>query len=428
MRVARRVARVCGMKTVILAAVLLAIVPATASAGTIKGKLPRKGKPMTVRVVRMDSAEIVAAKQLKRPRYRIKVARGPYMVLASAGKRRFKSHAVRVGRKGTRRARLAAATDGPLATVAVDPNIKVAGVDGYPHGMPVDSLLITDLMGVDCSNGGTIDVVEVRQRDAIEREIELQNSKLVDPKTRITPHFTKPDTFITGHGEVSGDTVTLELTMRGRVNGSSTVTVSRNQILSITEAAGSDLKGQICRSQDELPAPPPPPARGPALGYRGSLSGSAAITSPAGVTYEQWSASDVRFSRTQPSSDDAPNYQISAGTLQFSVSGTVGGCTLSGSKAMPLAVDGGDAESTLDLAPDDSYFAVGFPNATLDVTYTCPDSDPFTMTYTAMNEFLRTNPGFQRRQPGPNGTVSGTATSTKGDTALKWTWALKPLI
>src|SRR5919198_4412524 len=115
MRVARRVARVCGMKPVILAAVLLAIVPATASAGTIKGKLPRKGKPLTVRVVRMDSAEIVAAKQLKRPRYRIKVARGPYMVLASAGKRRFKSPPARVGRKGTRPARPAAPTYGPPA-------------------------------------------------------------------------------------------------------------------------------------------------------------------------------------------------------------------------------------------------------------------------------------------------------------------------
>lgn len=415
------------MKTLILAAVLIALVPATASAGTITGKLPRKGKPMTVRVVRMDSGEIVAAKRLKTRRYRVKVARGPYIVLARTGKRRVRSHAVRVGRKGTRRARLAAAGAGPLAVVAVDPNIKIRGVPGNAGGMPVDDMLITDLMGVDCTNGGTVDIVEVRQREAIEREIKLQNSGLVDPSTRITPHFLQPDTFISGHGEVSGGTVTLELTMRGRVNGSSTVTVPLKQILTITEAAGSDLKGQICDTRDKPPAPPPP-VTGPVLGYRGSLSGSATISSPAGATIEQWSAADVRFSRMQPSSDDAPHYEISAGTLQFSVSGTVGGCTLSGSKAMPLAVDGGDAESTLDLAPDDSYFAVGFPNATLDVTYTCPGSDPFTMTYTAMNEFLRTNPGFQRRQPGPTGTLSGTATSTKADTALKWTWALKPLI
>ena len=163
-------------------------------------------------------------------------------------------------------------------------------------------------------------------------------------------------------------------------------------------------------------------------GYTGSLSGSATIPSPAGTTTEAWTASDVRFSRTHPSSDSAPNYEITAGTLQFSISGTIGACTLSGSKAMPLAVAAGDSESTLDLAPDNSYFAVGFPNDTLDVTYTCPGSDPFTMPYTAMNEFLRTNPGFLRRQPAPNGSIAGTAARPARGQALSWTWSLTPLV
>ena len=76
MRRSARRGTLCGVKTMILAAVLLFVVPATASAGTIAGKLPRKGKPMTVRVVRLDTAQIVAAKQLNKRRYRVKVARG----------------------------------------------------------------------------------------------------------------------------------------------------------------------------------------------------------------------------------------------------------------------------------------------------------------------------------------------------------------
>ena len=74
------------------------------------------------------------------------------------------------------------------------------------------------------------------------------------------------------------------------------------------------------------------------------------------------------------------------------------------------------------------YYAVGFPNGTLDVTYTCPDSDPFTVTYYAMNEFLRTNPMVVRRRPAPNGTISGSWSSVKDDKALTWTWALRPQI
>jgi hypothetical protein len=48
------------------------------------------------------------------------------------------------------------------------------------------------------------------------------------------------------------------------------------------------------------------------------------------------------------------------------------------------------------------------------------------MPYTAMNEFLRTNPGFQRRQPAPNGVVAGTASATREGKQLSWTWSLTP--
>ena len=108
--------------------------------------------------------------------------------------------------------------------------------------------------------------------------------------------------------------------MRGRVNGSSSVTLPVSQLLDGAAAVASDLKGQICRSQDEEgePAPPAPPVPGSRLGYRGSLGGSATITSETGVITETWSSADVRFSRTQPSSDSAPNFQITDGSLTFS--------------------------------------------------------------------------------------------------------------
>jgi hypothetical protein len=416
------------VKTFIAVAMLLAVLPATASAGTITGKIPRKGKAMTVRVVRLDTAEVVAAKRLTKRRYRVKAPRGRYVVAASAGNRRFKSHKIRVGRRGTRRARLAAAPDRPLAVMGVDPNIKLVGADklGGPHALAIDSMVITDLLQVDCSNGGKIAVIEVRHKDLIEKEIKLQNSGGFDPDTIVKPHFLTPDTFISGRGEVVGDQITVELTMRGKVNGTSTVSVPIDRAFEMTEGPASALVGQICRTKDEPPPPPPPPAQGPALGYRGSLSGSATITSAAGVTTETWSSGDVRFSRMYPSTDDAPNYQISEGSLQFSVSGTVGGCTISGSDSLPLGVDDGDAESTLDLAPDDSYYAVGFPNSSLEVTYTCPGSDPVTAPYYPMNEFLRTNPLVVRRQPSPNGTISGSYAATGGDKSLSWTWSLRP--
>ena len=287
-------------------------------------------------------------------------------------------------------------------------------------------MVITDLLQNGCANGGKFVVVEVRHKDLIEKEIKLQHSGGFDPGTIVTPHFLTPDTFISGRGEVVGDHITVELTMRGKVNGSSTVSVPINRPFDMTDGPASALVGEICRSKDAPPPPPPPPAAGPALGYRGSLSGSATITSAAGVTTETWSSSDVRFSRTYPSYDYAPNYQISEGRLQFSVSGTAGGCTFAGSDSLPLGMDDGDAESTLDLAPDDSYYAVGFPNGSIDVTYTCPGSDPFTVAYPVMNEFLRTNPLVVRRQPSPSGTISGTWSATSGDKVLKWTWALQP--
>ena len=118
------------MKIAIVAALLLALlVPATASAGTIAGKLPRKGKPASVRVVRAETAEVVAAKQGSR--YRLKVPRGAYVVRGTAGKRAFSSRVVRVGRRTAkpklRRARASAAAGPTLATVAVDPNIAITG-------------------------------------------------------------------------------------------------------------------------------------------------------------------------------------------------------------------------------------------------------------------------------------------------------------
>ena len=290
-------ARLGGMKTLIAAVVLLAVLPATASAGTITGKIPRKGKAMTVRVVRLDTAQVVAAKRVSTRRYRVKAPRGRYVVMATAGNRRFTSHTIRVGRKGTRRAKLAATADPPLAIVAVDPNIKLVGADkiGGPHALAIDSMVITDLLQNGCANGGKFAVVEVRHKDLIEKEIELQHSGGFDPGTIVTPHFLTPDTFISGRGEVVGDHITVELTMRGKVNGSSTVSVPLNRPFDMTDGPASALVGEICRSKDAPPPPPPPPAAGPALGYRGSLSGSATITSAAGVTTETWSSSDVRF-------------------------------------------------------------------------------------------------------------------------------------
>jgi hypothetical protein len=425
MRAERPRAKLPPMKTWIalaLAAVGLAAVPAAASAGTLTGKLPRKGKPMTVRVVRADTAAVAATKRLAKPRYKIAVKPGPYVVLGAAGKRDFASRLTRVRKRGTKAVAMRAAAP-PIAIVAIDPDIEITGLPGRPNGVRIYDMLLTDMFNVDCSNGGDITFIETAARDAIERELALQRGKGFDPKTRVKPNFTKPDTFVSGRGEVSGGMLTVDLVMTGKVNGSSSVTVPVSQLLTVTETLGSDLVGQICNPAED---PAPPPVVQARSAYTGSLSGSAVITSPAGTTTETWSAGDVRFTRTRPSSDTAPNYEITAGTLQFSVTGTVGQCTFSGSEAMPLAVTAGEAESTLDLAPDDSYFAVGYLAATLDATYVCPGGDPFTMPYTAISEFLRTNPGFERRVPDATGGLTGSASATKDGKSLSWSWSLSP--
>ena len=61
---------------------------------------------MTVRVVKLDTAEVVAAKRLTKRRYRVKAPRGRYVVMATAGNRRFTSHTIRVGRRGLLRGRV----------------------------------------------------------------------------------------------------------------------------------------------------------------------------------------------------------------------------------------------------------------------------------------------------------------------------------
>jgi hypothetical protein len=328
---------------------------------------------------------------------------------------------VRVGKRGTTPVAMRAAA--PVAAiVSVDPEIEITGLAGYPNGLAIDTALITEMFAVQCADGSDVKFVETRDRAAIEREIRLQQGKGFDPKTRVKPNFTKPDTFISGHGEVSGGIVTIDLTMTGRASGSSSVSVPVSQLFGTFATLGTDLMGQICGPQED---PAPPLVVQPPSAYTGSLSGTAVIPGPAGTTTETWSAGDVRFSRTPGSSDSAPGYQITAGTLQFSVSGVVGACTLEGSKSMPLAVAAGDAESTLDLAPDDSYFAVGYATPTLDVTYTCPDGST-TMPYGAITEFLRTNPGFERRQPGADGSIAGSASASKDGKSLSWTWAFSP--
>jgi hypothetical protein len=380
-------------------------------AATLSGKLPRKGKPMTVRVVRADTAEVVAAKRLSKPKYKLKVAAGPYLVLGGAGKKQLKSRMVRVRKRGTKAVALRAASP-VLATVAVSP----IDIDG----MPIDGPLISEMFAVDCANGGRVRFVEVRHRDLIEREIKLQQGPGFDASTRVKPNFAKPDTFITGTGEISGGMVTIELTMTGTVTGSSSVSVPVSRFFDTFATLGSDLMGQICEPADE---PPPPPAVDRSV-YTGSLSGSAVIPSPAGTITETWSAPSVRFTRTDRSSPGAPNYEITSGTAQISVSGTVGACTVAGSTSASLVADDA-SDNTLDFAPDDSYYAVAYSSETFDVTYSCPDgSGPG--SYTFMTEVLRTNPDFVRRMPAADGSIGGSVGMARDGKQLSFTWSFAP--
>ena len=285
----------------------------------MSGKLPKTGKPMTLRVVRADTAQVVLAKRLTKPRYKVKVAAGPYLVFGSAGKRQFRSRMVRVRGKGTKTVAMKAAAP-VLATVAVSP-IDI-------NGIAIDSPLISEMFAVDCTNGGKVRFVEVRHRDLIEREIKLQQGPGFDPASRVKPNFTKPDTFITGTGEISGGMVTIDLTMTGKVTGSSSVSVPVSQLFGTFATLGSDLMGQICNPAED---PAPPPVVVDRTVYSGSFSGSAVIPSVAGTITETWSGSGAQWTRTSGSSPGAPNYELTAGTLTFSVSGTVGACTMAGS-------------------------------------------------------------------------------------------------
>ena len=189
---------------------------------------------------------------------------------------------MRVGKRGTRTVTARAAAAPPLAIIGVDPNITISGLEGYRAGLPIDTLLVTGLFGVDCTNGGQVTVVETRDREALEREVELSNSKYFDRSKRIVPHWVSPDTVISGHepgGRRQRDDRSRDARQGQRlvVDHDADLAARRGHRRAGRRPQGPDLRpaGAAARAAADG-------CRGD-VGYRGSLSGSATITSLAGV-------------------------------------------------------------------------------------------------------------------------------------------------
>lgn len=355
-----------------LVALVLVLVP-SAAASTIVGKAP--GEPVTFggspvgRVLAVDPATATAkagAVYTRNGSYRLSVPRGTYLVLAPVrgeGGRTLttRSRIFRL-RSGQRRRvvttrktpRAPAQTQGAQrhsARAAAGKLLKVSVFGSRVSGggleylsRAVDSILITDLFeakrGVKCP----VEVYEDRKSDgfkAIQQEVRLQQSPVVDPGTRVrplynTPRYT-PKFRITATLRVNGSSLTGSIVARqistGKVKASQTVGRSTNSIVNGFVDELHELLMELCE-------PGPPDA------YTGSVSGTgsydAAELGDGNSLEANWNGTvGLRKAPAVPGLPDIPGfpaaiYQLSSGQVQYAFNGRLGDCTVAGSGPIDL--------------------------------------------------------------------------------------------
>jgi hypothetical protein len=206
--------------------------------GTLTG-LGLRGLPsrdiVVVSAISVQSGRVVASVRLTRSlRYTLSLAAGPYVVVADVADlpshRTYtaQGHLIRL-RRGQRvhadmRVHAGAAVRSPTASartastikiVGVSPSLKVNGLLGWDRGLPLDGYVISALTQGPCPPGSDteVQVVELRHRAELLKEVKLSNSHLADPSSRVTPHFLVNRYLVTGSGTASGGTLSVSLNL-----------------------------------------------------------------------------------------------------------------------------------------------------------------------------------------------------------------------
>jgi hypothetical protein len=235
------------------------------------------GARVTIRAIEAQTMEIVASSRAAPSgSFRVSAPPGVYAVAATAVTRAASvsaRSALGAGRPGATlrldvdvRARKPASTRAPLAAarseeaagtiIGVSPD-TVLPLPGYPQGLPIDDLLITELTAADagCRDArgrDTLQVVEIRHRQAILRELALQRTKLVDPSTRVGGgHLLQPRYMVRGGGtRTASGRLTYSIRVVDLKTGRTTATVqgagTDASFLADVARLGRELREKLC--------------------------------------------------------------------------------------------------------------------------------------------------------------------------------------
>ena len=167
--------------------------------------------------------------------------------------------------------------------------------------------------------------------------------------------------------------------------------------------------------------------------YVGEASGSSEYGSAGMSTHttESWTATGLVYKRILANSIQAPRflYDLTAGKVTWSMSGTDGGCTV---KAGPVTVDvpNGQLDIRSSSYPSDTwsraYFANAYGAGPIEGTATCPGGT-FTRYFSPRASILSTSTGNTMQKITPSGALEGTSSPWQGSyITANYKWKLVP--
>lgn len=278
---------------IILAALLVSAGPAAAAkTGTLSvnvsgvPKKPKKAKrAITVRAIDLSTGTVVQSSSSKKVNVSLKLQPGAYVVavrsidlpgkavegtsgiaVVKAGKKtkkKLRAKPLKKSKKKKPSKKASVSADIPdsyfapasetadIIAAAVDPAIKLRGLDGYPDGLSIDSVILTPL-----SKGCPVDepklrFVEVARRDELKAEIDLGDDPRFDQKTKVKKgRWVKERQMVRGNGIVENGRVTVQLSFvdlaTGEVLHSSIAEGLERDVLDVIDEAANALLEKIC--------------------------------------------------------------------------------------------------------------------------------------------------------------------------------------
>ncbi|MBJ7354385.1 MAG: hypothetical protein JHC98_06130 [Thermoleophilaceae bacterium] len=293
---ARRAA--AALAIIVLAAFVIAVDQAgAASTGTLNVSVsgvpakPKKAKrSITVRVIDLRSGALVQADASKRANVKLKLAPGAYVVavrsidfpgkavegtsgiaVVKAGRKTKKKLRAKplkkAKKKASKKARVSA--DIPASYFApasetadkivagVDPAIRIRGLDGYPDGLSIDSVLLTPLTKGCPNDNPKLRFVEIARRAELKQEIDHGDDPRFDQATKIKKgRWWKERQMVRGTGIAENGRLTVQLSFvdlaTGEVLSSSIAEGAVADFIDVIDAAANSLLEKICGSKVDV--------------------------------------------------------------------------------------------------------------------------------------------------------------------------------